>query len=45
MPATFGSSISPTELEQLVEYLIESTSKSGSKIGQRVGAMRDPLLT
>ncbi len=31
MPATFGSSISPAELEQLVEYLIESTSKSGSK--------------
>jgi mono/diheme cytochrome c family protein len=31
MPSTFGSAISPTELEQLVEYLIESTSKSGEK--------------
>jgi cytochrome c2 len=31
MPANFGSALSPTELEQLVEYLIESTSKSGSK--------------
>lgn len=27
MPGTFGSSLSPTEIEQLVEYLIESTSK------------------
>jgi len=31
MPTNFGSSLSPTEIEQLVEYLIESTSKSGSK--------------
>jgi len=31
MPATFGSALSSTEIEQLVEYLIESTSKSGSK--------------
>jgi cytochrome c oxidase subunit 2 len=29
MPATFKSSLSPKELEQLVEYLIESTSKKG----------------
>jgi mono/diheme cytochrome c family protein len=31
MPTTFGSALSSTEIEQLVEYLIESTSKSGSK--------------
>jgi mono/diheme cytochrome c family protein len=29
MPSTFKSSISPKELEQLIEYLIESTSKKG----------------
>jgi mono/diheme cytochrome c family protein len=29
MPSTFKSSISPKELEQLVEYLITSTSKKG----------------
>jgi cytochrome c oxidase subunit 2 len=29
MPSTFKSSLSPKELEQLVEYLITSTSKKG----------------
>ncbi|HEY7255363.1 MAG TPA: cytochrome c [Solirubrobacterales bacterium] len=29
MPSTFKSSLSPKELEQLVEYLITSTSKTG----------------
>lgn len=30
MPSNFGSLLSPTELEQLVEYLAEATSTSGS---------------
>jgi cytochrome c oxidase subunit 2 len=29
MPSTFKSSLSPQELEQLVEYLITSTAKKG----------------
>ena len=31
MPGNFSTLISPTELEQLVEYLVESTSKGGAK--------------
>ncbi len=31
MPASFGTMLSPTELEQLVEYLIESTSAGAKK--------------
>lgn len=31
MPPNFGSLLSKTELEELVEYLIESTSKGGKK--------------
>ena len=33
MPPTFGTSIQPEEIEQLVEYLMESTSKGGSSSG------------
>ncbi len=31
MPTNFGSTMSPDEVQQLVEYLIESTSKGSSK--------------
>jgi mono/diheme cytochrome c family protein len=31
MPTTFGSTLSSTEIEQLVEYLIESAPKGGSE--------------
>jgi mono/diheme cytochrome c family protein len=31
MPANFGESLTPEELEDLVEYLIDSTSKGGGK--------------
>jgi mono/diheme cytochrome c family protein len=33
MPATFGQTISPKEVEQLVEYLLSSTAKGGSTSG------------
>ncbi len=33
MPATFGQTISPTELDQLVQYLLDSTSKGASGSG------------
>jgi mono/diheme cytochrome c family protein len=34
MPTTFGTQITPTELNQLVQYLISSTSKGGGKKNQ-----------
>jgi mono/diheme cytochrome c family protein len=33
MPANYGTLISPTELEELVDYLVESTSKGGGAGG------------
>jgi mono/diheme cytochrome c family protein len=34
MPANFGTTIKPNEIDELVEYLIESTAKGGSKKNQ-----------